>query len=150
MIAVGQMNNLVDLLASPGDGESPLAGRELVGRKVATLFVMGPYFVPSGEFLRAYNFTTSPKAAAVLVAKWPTRIKFGEGTLGHTGISSGAVCPKHRQRTPPASPSRRISPRKRRARGKWKRNVTARIPRPCSMRSAGRSTSAKSARERAK
>jgi len=83
MIAVGQMNNLVDLLDSPPDGESPLAGRELVRRKVAALFVMGPYFDPNGEFHRAYNFTTSPGAAAALVDRWPTKIKFGEGILGH-------------------------------------------------------------------
>jgi hypothetical protein len=83
MIAVGQMNNLVDLLASPGDGDVPLAGRELVRRKVAALFVMGPYFGERNEFHRAYNFTTSPKAAAELVDKWPTKVKFGEGILGH-------------------------------------------------------------------
>src|SRR6266516_4427682 len=35
MIAVGQMNNLVDLLASPPDQYSRLSGRELVQRKVA-------------------------------------------------------------------------------------------------------------------
>jgi hypothetical protein len=83
MIAVGQMNNLVDLLHSPSDGHSPLAGRELVRRKVAALFVMGPYFSESGEFHPAYNFTTSPKAAAELVERWPTKVKFGEGILGH-------------------------------------------------------------------
>ena len=83
MIAVGQMNNLVDLLNSPPDEHSPLPGRDLVRRKVAALFVMGPYFSRSNEFHRAYNFTTSPKAAAELVEKWPTTIKFGEGILGH-------------------------------------------------------------------
>jgi hypothetical protein len=83
MIAVGQMNNLVDLLASPPDDDSPLAGRELVRRKVAALFVMGPYFSEDNAFHRAYNFTTSPKAAIELVENWPTKIKFGEGILGH-------------------------------------------------------------------
>ena len=83
MIAVGQMNNLVDLLRSPPDEASPLPGRELVRQKVATLFVMGPYFSERNEFHRAYNFTTSPKAAAELVERWPTKVKFGEGILGH-------------------------------------------------------------------
>ncbi|HEV8379074.1 MAG TPA: hypothetical protein VGP99_09505, partial [Tepidisphaeraceae bacterium] len=83
MIAVGQMNNLVDLMASAPDEVSPLTGLELVRRKVATLFVMGPYFNERKEFQRAYNFTTSPKAARELVENWPTKIKFGEGNLGH-------------------------------------------------------------------
>jgi hypothetical protein len=91
MVAVGQMNNLVDLLRSPPDGDSPLAGRELVRRKVAALFVMGPYFNQRGEFQRAYNFTTSPKAAAELVQGWPTKIKFGEGNLGHRHFIGGRL-----------------------------------------------------------
>jgi VCBS repeat protein len=83
MIAVGPMNNLVDLLATPPDGISGLPGRELVRRKVAALFVMAPYFNERNEFQRAYNFVSSPKAALALVDDWPTRIKFGEGNLGH-------------------------------------------------------------------
>ena len=91
LIAVGQMNNLVDLLHSPPDDDSPLAGRDLVRRKVATLFVMGPYFDERNEFHRAYNFTTSPKAAAELVEHWPTKIKFGEGVLGHRHFIGGRL-----------------------------------------------------------
>jgi hypothetical protein len=83
MIAVGQMNNLVDLLRSPPDAESSFSGKELVRRKVGDLFVMGPYVSERREFQRAYNFTTSPKAAAELVNDWPTTIRFGEGNLGH-------------------------------------------------------------------
>lgn len=83
MIAVGQMNNLVDLLSSPPDEHSELPGRELVRRKVATLFVMAPYFNERNEYQRAYNFITSPKAAVEFTENWPTRIKFGEGNLGH-------------------------------------------------------------------
>ena len=83
IIAVGQMNNLVDLLASPPDEHSALAGRELVRRKVGVLFVMGPYFNKTNAYQRAYNFITSPKAAAALTQDWPTKIKFGEGNLGH-------------------------------------------------------------------
>jgi hypothetical protein len=83
IIAVGQMNNLVDLLASPPDEHSELPGRELVRRKVGELFVMAPYFNERNEYQRAYNFTTSPQAAVELVEKWPTKIRFGEGNLGH-------------------------------------------------------------------
>src|SRR5207247_2265811 len=91
MIAVGPMNNLVDLLHSPPDDDSPLAGRELVRRKVAALFVMGPYFNEQRELQRAYNFTTSPKAALELVEHWPTKIKFGEGILGHRHSIGGRL-----------------------------------------------------------
>jgi hypothetical protein len=83
IIAVGQANNLVDLLATPADEISPLPGRDLVRKKVATLFVMGPYFGEGDAFLRAYNFTSSPKAAVELVGQWPTPVRFGEGRLGH-------------------------------------------------------------------
>jgi hypothetical protein len=83
IVAVGQMNNLVDLLGSPPDEHSELGGRDLVRRKVGALFVMGPYFNDRKEYQRAYNFTTSPKAAMALTEDWPTKIKFGEGNLGH-------------------------------------------------------------------
>jgi Heparinase II/III-like protein len=83
IIAVGQMNNLIDLLASPPDEFSILPGRELVRRKVIALFVMAPYFNERNEFQRAYNFVSSPKAAVELIDTWPTKIKFGEGNLGH-------------------------------------------------------------------
>jgi len=42
LIAVGQMNNLIDLLDSAPDQHSTLSGRELVRRKVGSLFVMAP------------------------------------------------------------------------------------------------------------
>jgi hypothetical protein len=83
MIAVGQMDNLLNLLASGPDRHSTLAGRDLVRRKVATLFVMAPYFNERNEYQRAYNFVSSPQAARELIAQWPTTIKFGEGNLGH-------------------------------------------------------------------
>ena len=83
IIAVGQMNNLVDLLASLPDEHSDLPGRELVRRKVGALFVMAPYFNERNEYQRAYNFISSPKAAVELTENWPTPIRFGEGNLGH-------------------------------------------------------------------
>jgi hypothetical protein len=101
MIAVGQMNNLVDLLASPPDGRSDLPGRELVRRKVVALFVMAPYFNERNEYQRAYNFTTSPKAAVKLVETWPTKIKFGEGNLGHRHFIGSRL-----RETPAGNPAR--------------------------------------------
>jgi hypothetical protein len=101
MIAVGQMNNLVDLLASPADANSDLPGRELVRRKVAVLFVMAPYFNERNEYQRAYNFTTSPKAAVNFVDNWPTKIKFGEGNLGHRHFIGSRLA-----QTPAGNPAR--------------------------------------------
>jgi hypothetical protein len=101
MIAVGQMNNLVDLLASPPDEYSPLSGRELVQLKVAMLFVMAPYFNERNEYQRAYNFITSPKAAVEFVDNWPTKIKFGEGNLGHRHFIGSRL-----GETPAANPAR--------------------------------------------
>ena len=83
MIAVGQTNNLVNLLHSSPDAFSRLGGRDLVRKKVKTLFVMAPYFNERNTYQRAFNFTTAPKVAVELVATWPTPIKFGEGNLGH-------------------------------------------------------------------
>jgi hypothetical protein len=91
VIAVGQMNNLVDLLASPADEHSELPGRELVRRKVSVLFVMAPYFNETNAYQRAYNFITSPKAAVALTEEWPTKIKFGEGNLGHRHFIGGRL-----------------------------------------------------------
>jgi hypothetical protein len=101
MIAVGQMNNLVELLASPPDRHSDLSGRDLVRRKVATLFVMAPYFNEHNEYQRAYNFVSSPTAARELIAQWPTKIKFGEGNLGHRHFIGSRL-----RETPVGNPSR--------------------------------------------
>jgi inosine-uridine nucleoside N-ribohydrolase len=83
MIAVGMMDNLVNLLNSKPDKISKLAGFKLVKRKVSDLYIMGPYFNKQNEYQAAYNFSTSPDAAIELMQKWPTRIKIAEGNLGH-------------------------------------------------------------------
>jgi hypothetical protein len=90
VIAVGQMNNLVDLLASPPDGHSELAGRELVRRKVGTLFVMAPYFNERNEYQRAYNFVSSPKAAAALIGTGPPGSSSARA-IWDTGTSSAGA-----------------------------------------------------------
>lgn len=83
LIAVGEMNNLVDLLNSSPDAHSPLAGRELVRRKVGALYVMAPYFNERNEFQRSPNFTGAPAAAVSFIRDWPSPIRFAEGNLGH-------------------------------------------------------------------
>jgi len=101
MIAVGMMDNLVNLLNSIPDEFSELTGYELVKRKVSVLFVMAPYFNEQNEYQAAYNFTASPGPAVELIQKWPTMIKFGEGNLGHSHFIGSSL-----RETPPENPVR--------------------------------------------
>lgn len=82
MIAIGMMDNLVNLLNSPPDEFSKLSGINLVKKKVTVVFVMAPYFDEKNEYHSAWNFIWNPSAAAEFLKKWPTKIKFGEGGLG--------------------------------------------------------------------
>jgi hypothetical protein len=70
MCAVGPLNNLARLLDSPADAHSPLSGMELVRRKVTRLVVMGGRY-PEGK---EWNFEQDPKAAARVMADWPTPV----------------------------------------------------------------------------
>jgi len=82
MIAIGMMDNLVNLLNSKPDKFSELEGIELVKRKISVLYVMAPYFNEENEYQSAWNFTWNPEAAVIFLENWPTAIKFGEGNLG--------------------------------------------------------------------
>jgi hypothetical protein len=149
IIAVGQMNNLVDLLASPPDEHSELLGRELVRRKVAELFVMAPYFNERNVYQRAYNFTTSPQAAVELIEKWPTKIRFGEGNLGHRHFIGSRL-----SETPADNPFalrlKHILLRRNGIPGSARTNATAPTRPRCFTPLPERDTSANSARARAR
>lgn len=69
-IAVGNMTNLPRLLDSKPDFLSPLAGRDLVARKVRRLVIMGGEF-PSG---RECNLKGDVRASQRLFAEWPTLV----------------------------------------------------------------------------
>lgn len=83
MVQVGFSTNLARLLDSPGDASSPLAGRDLVGRKVRLLSIMGGAFPP---LLAEYNIKVDLAASTKLFAEWPTEIvasgfEIGEAVL---------------------------------------------------------------------
>ena len=69
-IAIGNMTNLPRLLDSKPDFLSPLAGRDLVARKVCQLVIMGGEF-PSG---RECNLKGNVRASQRLFAEWPTLV----------------------------------------------------------------------------
>ncbi|HEY5792453.1 MAG TPA: hypothetical protein VIS74_04090 [Chthoniobacterales bacterium] len=78
--SIGHLNNLHALLLSPPDAHSPLAGGELVRRKVAHLVVMGGDY-PEGK---EHNFFArgSHAVTAEAINRWPTPILFSGFTLG--------------------------------------------------------------------
>lgn len=73
MVQVGFSTNLARLLDSPADAASPLAGRELVARKVRLLSTMaGAFSDKKGR--KEYNVVQDLPAARKLFAEWPTPI----------------------------------------------------------------------------
>jgi inosine-uridine nucleoside N-ribohydrolase len=68
IVQVGFSTNLARFLDSPGDGASPLAGRQLAAAKVALVSVMGGAF-PAGS--PEYNIKTDIPAAKKLFGEWP-------------------------------------------------------------------------------
>ncbi len=79
VVAVGPLSNLAHLLVSAPDALSPLAGRDLVARKVRELTVMGGAY-PSGA---ESNFASdAPAARAVVAGGWPTPVVFSGYEIG--------------------------------------------------------------------
>ena len=79
LVQVGFFTNLARLLDSPPDEFSPLAGRELVARKVKLLSAMaGRFFDKHGE----YNVYIDAPASQLLCRNWPTPIYFSPWELG--------------------------------------------------------------------
>lgn len=85
---VGFSSNLARLLDSPADDISPLAGRDLVTKKVALLSVMAGAFtkIPDGQGKlndhREYNVVEDLPAAQKLAAEWPTPIVWSGFEIG--------------------------------------------------------------------
>ena len=103
IISVGFLMNLSDLLDSKPDDISPLPGRELVGKKVRRLVVMGGQF-PNPQGFEEWNFTANGLGPDTrrAVENWPTPILFDGFSIGQ-GISTGPSL----QATPAANPVRR-------------------------------------------
>ncbi len=71
IVQVGFSTNLARLLSSPPDAATPLAGRDLVARKVKLLSAMAGAF-PSGQ--PEYNVKMDLPAAKKVFTDWPTPI----------------------------------------------------------------------------
>ena len=78
--SVGFATNLAQLLESGPDEYSPLDGRELVGRKVKLLSIMGGFFADTVTL--EYNVTIDKPSTQRLLADWPTRMVFSPAELG--------------------------------------------------------------------
>lgn len=83
IVQVGFFTNLARLLDSPADDASPLAGRDLVARKVRLLSVMAGAFAPiDGRPHKEYNVVTDLAPARRLTAEWPTPILWSGFEVG--------------------------------------------------------------------
>lgn len=90
LVQTGFSTNLARLLDTPGDAHSPLAGRELVARKVRALQVMAGYFgaperAPTPDFVE-FNVGQDVAAARALFARWPTPIEVSGFEVGNAVI----------------------------------------------------------------
>lgn len=92
IIQVGFSTNLARLLDSKADQYSPLAGKELVKRKVKLLSAMAGAF-PSGE--PEYNVHMDLPAAQKLFSEWPTPIIASGFEIGLSILYPAASIEKH-------------------------------------------------------
>jgi inosine-uridine nucleoside N-ribohydrolase len=89
IVQTGFSTNLARLLGSPADAASPLAGTDLVKRKVRLLVVMGGRFVDSQL---EYNIMKDVSSAQKLFAEWPTPIAVSPWELGaHTTYPAARI-----------------------------------------------------------
>jgi hypothetical protein len=101
IVTVGDVTNLRDLLETPADALSPLAGPELVKRKVRRWICMGGGYPEHLDPAVYGNFKTDPQATVAAVRDWPGTIWFsGEGEDLKTGQGL--------RETPATNPVRRI------------------------------------------
>ncbi len=83
IVQVGFSTNLVNLLKSGADDISPLAGRELVLRKVRLVSVMaGAFALINGQPHHEYNVVEDLVAAQTLAREWPTEIVYSGFEIG--------------------------------------------------------------------
>lgn len=85
MVQVGFSTNLARLLDSKPDGASPLAGRDLVAKKVRLLSTMAGAFSDEMKAQRRkeYNVVKDVEAARKLFAQWPTPIVASGWEIGN-------------------------------------------------------------------
>lgn len=101
IVTVGYLTNLRDLLASGPDAHSPLAGPDLVRRKVKHYVCMGgryPQHLDPGVF---GNFKPDPQSAVTVARDWPT-------TLYFCGLGDDVLTGEPLRNTAGPNPVRRI------------------------------------------
>lgn len=98
MLSVGQLTNLANLLKSPPDEISRLAGKELVAAKVKIWVCMGCKF-PSG---REANIHHDALPAQYAIENWPTPVVFSGFEIGSGMLTGGRL-----KSLPASSPVRR-------------------------------------------
>jgi inosine-uridine nucleoside N-ribohydrolase len=82
IVQVGLSTNLARLLKSPPDSVSPLAGVDLVRKKVRLLSIMAGAFEAKDKPEPEYNIKLDLKSSRALVAVWPTPIVFSGVEIG--------------------------------------------------------------------
>jgi inosine-uridine nucleoside N-ribohydrolase len=93
VVQVGFFTNLAQLLASPADDISPLAGRELVKRKVRLLSVMAGAFQPvrGTNYFLEFNVKFDIPAAIRVASDWPTPAVWSGAEIGEAVLFPAAV-----------------------------------------------------------
>jgi inosine-uridine nucleoside N-ribohydrolase len=88
LVQVGAFTNFQRLLASLPDTHSPLAGRELIAKKVKLLSVMGCTFQTMNWDTRfpEWNVRLDRPAAQALVEGWPTPIVWSGAEIGKAAL----------------------------------------------------------------
>jgi hypothetical protein len=84
IVQVGYFSNLASLLDTPGDGTSPMTGKDLVKAKVKFLSVMAGSFrsIEGNSHFLEYNVTQDLPASRKLAAAWPTPIVWSGFEIG--------------------------------------------------------------------
>jgi len=100
VVTVGDLTNLRDLLATGPDEHSPLAGPELVRRKVKAWVCMGGRYPRHLDPAVFGNFKPDPASSVEAVAKWPTTIYF-------SGLGDDLLTGEPLRATPQGNPVRR-------------------------------------------
>lgn len=100
VLTVGDLTNLRDLLATGPDEHSPLAGRDLVRRKVKGWVCMGGRYPRHLDPAVFGNFKPDPASTVAAVENWPTTIYF-------TGLGDDILTGESLRGTPQRNPVRR-------------------------------------------
>lgn len=91
IVSIGTLENLAELLETGPDEHSPLAGKELVGRKVRLWSCMGGYY-PSGKEAE-HNLKFGGAKSAQAINGWPTPILFSGWELGVRLVTGASLNP---------------------------------------------------------